>query len=320
MRNPVTILLSICWAFAVQAQDKPVYLFSYFKQNGKDGLHLAYSDDGLSWTALNGDRSLLQPRVSKDSLMRDPHIIKGPDSLFHMVWTVSWNAKGIGYATSPDLVNWSEQHYLPVMEGEDSARNCWAPEVNYDAKTKQYIIYWATTISGRFPNQDTAAESRYNHRMYYVTTKDFISFSKTALLYEPGYSVIDASIVQKGKRYVMFLKNETRWPEEKNIRIARAKWITGPYSKASEPITGRYWAEGPTAIRIDGHWIVYFDKYRDHRYGALRSKNLNRWEDISGRLTLPQGIRHGSVFRISAAEFATLQNLLANPSATPTAP
>src|SRR5436190_16254009 len=89
-----------------------VYLFSYFKNNGQDGLHLAYSMDGYKWTALNNDSSLLQPTVAKDKLMRDPCIIRGADNRFHMVWTVSWNDGGIGYASSPDLVHWSKQQFI----------------------------------------------------------------------------------------------------------------------------------------------------------------------------------------------------------------
>lgn len=88
---------------------------------------------------------------------------------------------------------------------------------------KKYMIYWASTIRGRYPLKDTAAESGYNHRIYYVTTKDFKKFSETKLLYDPGFSVIDASIVRGSNSYVMFLKNETRYPVEKNIRIATSK-------------------------------------------------------------------------------------------------
>ena len=73
--------------------------------NGEDGLHLATSADGLSWTALNKNESFLTPTAGDDKLMRDPCIIKEGDGLFHMVWTVSWNEKGIGYANSPDLMN-----------------------------------------------------------------------------------------------------------------------------------------------------------------------------------------------------------------------
>jgi len=60
--------------FAQQTDE--VYLFSYFKNNGQDGLHLAYSYDGFKWTALKNDKSFLQPVLSKDSLMRDPCVIR----------------------------------------------------------------------------------------------------------------------------------------------------------------------------------------------------------------------------------------------------
>lgn len=88
------------------------YLFASFRGNGEDGLHLAHSRDGLKWTALNGDKSFLEPEVG-GKLMRDPCIIQGPDGLFHMVWTTSWSDKGIGYASSKDLSTWSEQLFVP---------------------------------------------------------------------------------------------------------------------------------------------------------------------------------------------------------------
>ena len=77
-----------------------IYLFSYFVDNGEDGLHISSSEDGLKWTALNRGRSFLTPKVGNDKLMRDPCVIQSPDGLFHMVWTISWGEKGIGYASS----------------------------------------------------------------------------------------------------------------------------------------------------------------------------------------------------------------------------
>jgi hypothetical protein len=221
-----------------------------------------------------------------------------------MVWTVSWADRGIGYASSPDLIHWSSQQFIPVMMHEDSARNAWAPEITYDANKKDYIVYWAATIPGRFPQKDTSAEGqKNNHRIYYTTTKDFKSWSPTKLLYEPGFSVIDATIVPNGNEYVMFLKNETRSPAEKNIRIAYAKEMEGPYSLPGAPITGAYWAEGPTALKINGQWMVYFDKYRDHKYGAVTSTDLVHWIDISDKVEFPKGARHGTVFAVLRREF-----------------
>jgi hypothetical protein len=288
-----------------QNNDK-VYLFSYFKDNGQDGLHLAYSMDGYKWLALKSDSSVLKPAVAKDKLMRDPCIVRGADNQFHMVWTVSWNDGGIGYASSKDLIHWSEQQFIPVMKDEPTARNCWAPEIFYDAGSKEYMIYWATTIPGRFMKGDTAGDDKYNHRLYYVTTKDFKTFSKTKLLYDHGFNVIDATIQKEGKRYIMFLKDETKKPPQKNIRVAFSDKLTGGYSTPSSPITGNYWAEGPTTIKIGGRWIVYFDKYTQHMYGAVSSPDLKNWADISDKISFPSGTRHGTVFTITKKELAVL--------------
>lgn len=297
----VGLLMSSLHTFS---QNDTIYMFSYFKGNGEDGLHLAYSRDGYSFTALNNDQSFLKPELSKDKLMRDPCIIRGADGLFHMVWTVSWHDRGIGYASSPDLKNWSRQLYIPVMEHEPGALNTWAPEITYDKKHKQYVIYWATSIPGRFPETDSSGDGSFNHRMYYITTKDFKTFSKAALLLDPGFNAIDATIQPVGNGYVMFLKDETKRPRaEKNLKIAFSRNVAGKYGKASVPITGNYWAEGPTAIKINGKWVVYFDKYMDHKYGAVTSADLKNWEDISGKISFPEGIRHGTVFAITQNEF-----------------
>ena len=54
-----------------EAMGKTAYLFSSFRGNGQDGLHLAYSHDGLKWTALKSDKAFLKPKVG-GKLMRDP--------------------------------------------------------------------------------------------------------------------------------------------------------------------------------------------------------------------------------------------------------
>lgn len=289
--------------------DESIYLFSYFKGNGEDGLHLAYSEDGYSWKALKNDTSFLTPQVGKDKLMRDPCIIQGGDGNYHMVWTVSWTDKGIGYASSTDLIHWSEQQFIPVMDFEKGTRNTWAPEITYDENSDLYMLYWASTIEGKFKETKSDTENGYNHRMYYTTTKDFKTFAPTKLLYDPGFNVIDATIQKIEDTYVMFLKDETRTPAQKNIKIASSHQLIGPYTAASEPITGNYWAEGPTALKINDKWMVFFDKYIDHQYGAISSNDLKKWTDISAQISFPEGTRHGSIFSIPKSLFLSLKKL-----------
>ena len=278
---------------------RPCYLFSYFTRNGQDGLRLASSRDGLTWKPVREGKPLLRPQIGKDKLMRDPCIVRGPDGVFHMVWTTGWWDRGIGVAHSKDLIHWSPQRRVGVMEHEPQAKNCWAPELFYDAATKRYLIFWATTIPGRFPK--TQRKGDHNHRMYCTTTSDFQTYTRTRLFYEPGVNVIDATIVKVGGRHLMFIKDETRQPPAKTIRLAWADAAAGPYGPLSGPITGTYWCEGPSAIRIGGFWYVYFDKYRKHRYGALRSPDLKRWQDVSRDVRFPAGARHGTVFEVPPA-------------------
>ena len=280
---------------------KDVYLFSYFVDNGQDGLHFAYSKDGLSWESLNDEKSFLKPDIGQDKLMRDPCIIQSPDGTFQMVWTSGWHDQIIGYASSKDLIHWSQQKAIPVMEHEPTAKNSWAPEVFYDDKKKNYLIFWATTIPGRHRDvADSAKEKGLNHRIYFTQTPDFQTFSKTKMFFNPDFSAIDATILKDGKNYFMFVKNENPNPPQKNIRIVKSKNASSFSSdKVSAPITGNYWAEGPTSIRIGEYIYVYFDKYRDHKYGAIRSKDMKNWEDISETVSFPKGLRHGTVFKVS---------------------
>jgi hypothetical protein len=286
--------------------EEEVYLFSYFTGNGEDGLHLAYSEDGYTFKALNGGASLLSPTAGEDKLMRDPCLIRGGDGLFYMVWTVSWNEKGLGFASSKDLINWSEQRFIPVLAHEAEARNTWAPEVFYDPGEDLYMIYWSSTIRGLYPETQSQEENAYNHRQYYVTTRDFKTFSETRLFYEPGFNVIDGTVQKHKGSYYLFVKDETREPARKNIRIAVSDSMTNGYGKAGKPITGDYWAEGPTVTKVDDQWIVYFDKYMEHKMGAVMSPDLVNWTDVSDKISFPEGSRHGTVFKVSKSLFDQL--------------
>ena len=299
------------WSVMTIFAGETAYLFSYFINDSKDGLHLAYSYDGLNWTPLNGGRSFLAPSVGKDKLMRDPSICQAPDGTFHMVWTSSWTDRIIGYASSRDLIHWSEQQAIPVMMHEPEAHNCWAPELFYDEPSETYYIFWATTIPGRHKEVPTSeSEKGLNHRMYYVTTKDFRTFSKTKMFFNPDFSVIDAAIVKDPTQgdLIMVVKNENSNPPEKNLRVTRTKNIAKGFpTKVSAPITGKYWAEGPAPLFVGDALYVYFDKYRDHRYGAVRSLDHGEtWEDVSDQVSFPKGIRHGTAFAVDASVVESL--------------
>jgi sucrose-6-phosphate hydrolase SacC (GH32 family) len=271
-------------------------MFTYFKGSGKSGVFACTSEDGLKWKKLNGGKAIIVPM--QGTIMRDPCLYLDKYGTYHLVWTGGSKSTVIGYCSSKDLKTWTDQKFMQLFPDTIGVRNCWAPEIIFNEKENQFMIYWSTTIPGRFPETDNTGDNGFNHRIYYTLTADFNTFTKAELLYEPGYNVIDATINPVDTGFVMFIKNETRRPAEKNIRWAFSEAMTGPYSSASAPITGNYWAEGPTAIKIDDAWHLYFDKYTLSSMGLKVSKNLVDWRSRSTKLRMPLGIRHGTVLRV----------------------
>ncbi len=294
------------------------YLFTSFRGNG-DGLHLGYSADGVHWFPLAGDRAFIKPIIS-GKLMRDPCIVQGADGTFHLVWTTGWYEKDIGHASSKDLINWSEQKAIPVMTHEPTAQNSWAPELFWDDKKSEWIIFWATTIPGRFEAGEAAGDNgqngvKLNHRIYFTTTRDFSTFAPTKVFFDPGFSVIDSTLVKVGDTYYMVFKDETRTPPKKYLRVASSRDAQGPYSIIAESFTPPgLWVEGPSVIQTGDEYICYFDMYRNSRYGAMKTKDFLKWDNITDQLNFNvPNVRHGTAFKVK-------KDVLLKLMATETAP
>lgn len=266
-------------------------------------MRLANSFDGHVWTDLPGHGFLITP---EKGLMRDPFLLLGPDRQFHLIWTTDWESQDIGYACSKDLVNWSEQRRLPVMQTVAGTRNCWAPEMVYDESTQSYVIFWASTVKGLIEDQDGASENDYNHRMWRATTRDFQTFSEPAIFFDPGFNVIDATFHRSyNGKWHLIVKDEQLDPVRKNLFACEAESPLGPFTAPGPAFTGS-WVEGPAAIQVSEWTYVYFDQYLEKRYGAVRSRDLKNWEDVSAQVTFPEGARHGSIVTLGREHFKSL--------------
>ena len=276
------------------------YVFCYFKGDGLDGVHYAVSRDGYVWKSLNGDKAVLPAPVGKSQKKtRDPSITRGPDGVFRLVWTVAWDGRSFGYACSDDLIEWRDATAVPAMTHEPTARNTWAPEVFYDDATQQFYIFWSSTIPGRFsPADEGTSETKYDHRVYFTTTKDFKTFAPTKLYFDPKHNVIDAFLAKKDGAYHIFYKDETLFPQAKKIILeAVGPTAEGPFSEGKR-ISAQDWVEGPSALQVGDDWIVYYDCYRDNKYGAVRSRNGGEWEDVANLIAFPKNARHGTAFEV----------------------
>jgi hypothetical protein len=269
-----------------------VYLFTSFQGNGEKGLQYLHSDDGFTWKRVPG--YFLQPRVGPSRLMRDPCLVQGPDGTFHLVWTTGWRKdQGFGYARSKDLVDWSVQRFIPVMAHEPTTVNVWAPELFYDEPNGVFIFLWASTIPGRFP--DNLEPHDNNQRMYYTTTSDFEQFAPTKLFYDPGFSVIDCTIVRTDKTYVLVLKDNSR--PKMDLHVAFGDGPLGPWRNVSPPFTQQF-TEGPSVLRIRDEFLIYFDAYRQGVYGAAKTGDFKSFTDVTPQVSFPRGHKHGTVLQV----------------------
>ncbi len=295
-------IIIILTLFISCKNEKEVYMFSTFREPADEGLYLAYSYDGYNWKDLGGP--WLKPETGKQKVMRDPSVVAGPDGTFHLVWTSSWQGDlGFGYASSTDLIHWSDQQFIQVMDFDTSTVNVWAPELFYNDEKDEFIIIWASTIPFKF--EKGLEEERNNHRMYFTTTRDFKSFSETKLFIDPGFSIIDAVIVKRKKDdYVLVLKDNTR--PERNLKVAFGKTPLGPFQNISKPFTGKL-TEGPTVLKVGNEWLIYFDAYGNKKYGAVKTRDFKVFDDISDKISLPEGHKHGTIFMVKES---ILNNLI----------
>ena len=315
-----SILLFCCaiWlgsasTFSAVAQDntpcdasEDVYLMSYFT-TGQEALHLAYSCDGYAWGTLNDGEPTIRSVVSTGS-MRDPFVLPDPrDDGFHLIWTDGWNSNGIGYAHSADLIHWGEQRVLPLMSAVEHTKNMWAPEIFYDHTADEFRLIWSSTVleteTERFLNA-------WNHRIWTATTEDFLTFTPSEKYFDPGYTVIDATLICHNQEYVIFYKDERgiNIPSsiQKAMRLATAETVTGPFEPKEGLITPK-WTEGPAVFSDpNGRWLMFYDHFTKGHFGASASRDLFHWEIVTDQIVFPPHPRHGAVFTVPHKTFERL--------------
>jgi hypothetical protein len=293
---PAVLLAGLCVSCASKwplMRDDQVFLFTSFHNADQKYLRFLYSYDGYHWTNVPG--TFLEANVGAGKRFRDPSIGRGPDGLSHLVWTVDWSGDpGFGHASSRDLIHWSEQKFIPVMTNEPATVNVWAPELFYDGRAGQYLIVWASTIPGRFP--DYLEKPDNNHRLYFTTTRDFINFAPAKLFFDPGFSVIDGFILSDRGRYVLLHKDNSR--PNLNLRVAFSSSPDGPWRDESEPFTPKF-TEGPCALKLGNDWLIYFDAYRNQAYGAVKTRDFKEFTDASKAVSFPAGHKHGTALVVS---------------------
>lgn len=275
-----------------------IYVMSYFTE-ADEALHLAVSNDGRRFDAIADGRPVLRGTVGTGRL-RDPFIGVGPGGVFHLLATDGWTSSNIVHATSHDLLTWSPQKLIPVMAAVDGAHNAWAPEFFLDPATGRYHLIWSSVVDPEIPADGRDFEHNgQDHRIWHCTTTDFEDFSASEVFFDPGYSVIDATVVRHDGRFLMAYKDERgvndRATAHKHILLTAFDRPGGAFSEPAGPVSPSA-VEGPAFFRRGREWVLVFDHFLEGRYGAAVSTDALVWE--AAEVEVPPGTRHASVLTV----------------------
>ncbi len=312
-----------------EAQPLDGYLFSYFTGEGSpDGeqvyFGLSKGNDPLHWRELNGGAPVLTSTLGEKGL-RDPFIIRSPEGdRFYQIATDlriygngDWDAsqrtgsKSIMVWESTDLVNWTDQRLVKVSP--DTAGNTWAPEAYYDSDLGAYVVFWASKLYAADDPHHTGGT--YN-RMMYATTRDFHTFSEPKVWLDPGYSVIDSTVIEHQGTYYRFTKDErnnsSSTPCSKFIIQQKATSLTDLTYDFVADCIGKgaiRQGEGPLAFKsnTEQKWYLFVDEFGGRGYVPFETTDLasGRWKP-STDYALPPRPRHGTVLPVTKAEYDRL--------------
>ena len=93
-------------------------------------------------------------------------------------------------------------------------------------------------------------------------------------------------------QYVQVLKDNTR--PNRNLKVAFSSSVLGPYVNVSRPFTENF-IEGPTVVKLKDEWLIYFDVYRKKIYGAMKTNDFKTFIDVTDKVSVPQGHKHGTI-------------------------
>lgn len=296
-------------------RDMAGYVMVYHK-DADHGLHMAYSWDGYTWTALNNDKPIIAgDTIAMQKGIRDPYIFRNPkDGAFcvamtdlHVfgqrdgVRTTEWerdgelydwgNNRGLVLLRSTDLIHWHRINLdfsaltCPTGEVDVDGHSIswkdvgcvWAPEMIYDEVRKAVMLHFTTRFfRGR------------NHIRYVYMNDEFTKMmSEPAFLFsaprnekgELTSNMIDSDITKIGNTYHLFTT------ENGHPRHSTSTNLTGPYTIDPDFNDGLSSVhEAPMIWKLIGRqkWILMQDRYsmKPHNFYFCETTDLKTFHPL----------------------------------------
>lgn len=303
---------------------KQAYLFVHFKEKHTvDGeqVYFALSRDGFHWEEVHGGEPVLESTMG-DENVRDMTIIRTDAGKFVILATDlglarhmrgkykgTWHEIGVNGSKdltlweSDDLIHWEPQRMVHL--GNEDFGCLWAPDIIRDPVSGDYIVHWSSShkCNGYGPK-----------KIWYSRTRDFVTFTEPAILYEKEDSgVIDSAMYEENGKFYLFIKSEAN-PEI--IILLTSDCVTGPFTRVTafdpEMATleqGQY--EAPTAVKTeDGRWCLFLDFYgtkvkEEQGYVPFVADSMESGVFLrsDASFSFPYGFKHGTILTITPEEY-----------------
>lgn len=283
------------------------YVLSYFNGDlGSEGGKLALSTDGLHWTDLNGGKTLLKASEGTGRV-RDPFIGRAKDGSFIILATEGYDNPSIYIWKSQDLTDFGSAALKQIAWFDrglySTGQRAWAPEMTYDPETDQYFIVYSDAGDAK------------SGSMFAVRTSDFESFTYPESLFNPGYKVIDGTILRMHGKLWMLYKDEREAAQ--TIFYASADHLSDGFQRRYDElfIYNRKYIEGPFVLPVlnkPGSYYLYVDNYPNQRFYVAEFSQLGDEADFrwlaQDEYELPnEDVRHGSAIAVTQKELDRLR-------------
>ena len=295
----------------------------------------AISRDGYNYEDIIDGKAIMDPteHARIEGGQRDAYITRSFDGTGYVMVNTDmcvaktgvWNNFGIDLLKSDDLIHWTsvtfdfrkgpslflDPNSESVYKDFSTILRVWAPQIFWDPNYTWpngdkggYFIYYSML---------NRQEENYDRMYYSYADKTFTNMTQPKLLFDWGYSTIDADInLLDDGLYHMMIKKEGG---KHGIFTATSKYLSKGWG---EPVDDDYvdfegdkLCEGSSAFQLIGDktWRVAYIQYSDNpkHYRICQAdehlRNFHDPVDIQG-VTGPQ---HGSFMRITEEEYNNLK-------------
>lgn len=267
---------------------------------------------------------------------RDAYIGRGEEGDGYFITTTDmkqqssgvWNNYGLDLLRSQDLIHWecttfdfrqgkrifSDPDATTDAYATDEAyaniNRVWAPQFIWDETanggTGAYLVYYSLLSSN---TGDT-----YDRICYSYADADFKTLTQPRLLFDPGFSVIDADIVFNpyDSLYHMYYKREAANGSERGIYEATSARLVGGQWTDVMHVTneGTAQVEGSSTLRRineDAYNLYYMRYSNGSAYKYCQTDHLGLNPSGSEALGGTGDFQHGSMMTVTNEEYTLLQ-------------